>query len=256
MDAEDLKVKEKDLEQLLYEISAKNKQAEQLLSSISAKEKRARNRSIFFTVLLVIVGALSIGVSLYQVMDLRRESSALNRQVEQAREVLLVINPVLEKYGVLPRTLTRENVNPNLLEQSLQANNEMEAIALREISPKRKHTTVVYYQKDVDGNKVARVLNDFGFTVRTGNPLNQQQTNTIVYGSRVTPEDAKLVAYVLIRAGVSVKGIYRTNLPTSIGGLDRRAAIQILAYATIDKRPALTVESIHDATTFPLFSLQ
>jgi hypothetical protein len=256
MNAEDLKVKEKELEQLLYEISAKNKQAEQLLSRISAKEKRVRNRSIFFTVLLVIAGALSIGVSLHEVRDLRRESSDLNRQVEQDREVLSVINPVLEKYGALPKMLTGENVNPNLLEQSLQANNEMEAIALREISPKRKHATVVYYQKDVDGNKVARVLNDFGFTVRTGNPLSQQQTNTIVYGSRVTPEDAKLAAYILIRGGFNIKGIYRTNLPTPTEGLDRRTAIQILAYATIDKRPALTVESIHDATTFPLFSLQ
>jgi len=190
------------------------------------------------------------------VMDLRRESSDLNRQVEQAREALLAINPVLEKYGVLPKTLTRENVNPDRLEQSLQANNEIETIALREVSRKRKHTTVVYYQKDVDGNKAARVLNDFGFTVRTGNPLNQQQTNTIVYGSRVTAEDAKLVAYILIGAGFNIKGIYRTNLPTPTGGFDRRTAIQVLAYATIDKRPAFTVQSIHEASTFPLFSLQ
>jgi hypothetical protein len=99
---------------------------------------------------------------------------------------------------------------------------------------------------------VIKALSDEGFQVTSAVSRNDEPTNAIVFGSKVNPEDAKRVAYVLIRAGVAIKAIYRSSRTSPLHGKDRRAAIQVLSDPLIRDRPALTVEEIRSQERFPI----
>lgn len=166
------------------------------------------------------------------------ELNQKEKELQDAKAALLAINPLLEKYGVLKDKLTAENINSNLVRQSLEANQEIQNISSANIDRRRGYI-VIYFLKDVDAGKVEIALRDFGFNLRTSSPQRPDvPTNFIAFGTKVNPEDAKLVAYTLIRAGVNIKGMCKM-LSTS-----RVSTLQVGGDERLLNHPTLTVDQI------------
>lgn len=165
-------------------------------------------------------------------------------ELKEARDALLAINPMLEKYGVLKGKLTAENLNSTLVKQSLEANQEIQELSPTNIE-RRKKATVTYFLKDVDQNIVEEALRDFGFKLSIKSPIRPDlPTNNIAFGGKVAPEDAKLVAYTLIRAGIQIKALCRSSLTNN------ELTIQAFGDDRLLDKPALTVEEINSSTDF------
>jgi len=135
------------------------------------------------------------------------------------------------------------------IEQSLAADRERQKIlAAASGSTGRAEISVQYFPKDVDGKKVESALEESGFSMdRRQAPVSDIPTNAIWFGSVVSIQEVKLVAYTLIRAGVPIKTI-RPFTATS----PRRdqALIQVGAdRAYVDKDP-LTVDEVRGLSQF------
>lgn len=109
--------------------------------------------------------------------------------------------------------------------------------------------TVKYYPKNVDSAVIQDSLSKLGLKFETEQSPNQNiPTNSIRFGSNVTLEDVKLVAYTLIRAGVELKAIRPFAKPDD----PKSSLIQVGADKSLNTRPPLTVEQIRQAPKFPI----
>lgn len=117
--------------------------------------------------------------------------------------------------------------------------------------------TVRYYRKEIDRNRVEPIVLDLGKTrgfqvdVRTlpGEP--DTPTNAIWVISRsATPDDVKIVAFNLIRVGVSLKRIGPYPFPGQILPSERDH-IWIGADHALNTRQPLSVSDIAEANAFP-----
>lgn len=229
------------------------------LSRAVIKEKRAVKLSAIFTAVSLALGILWIYYSFNEVGKLGLKSRELTGQIDQkskelgetekelkeAREALLAINPLLEKYGVLKEKLTAENLNSGLVKQSLEANREIQELISR--NPKRRNSvTVLYFPKDVDASKVQAAITEFGFSLRTAKSLRPDlPTNLIAFGQKkVDPEDAKLVAYTLMRAGIEIKALCRTSISSMA------AIVQVIGDDRLLDKPPLNVNQVRNKKEF------
>jgi hypothetical protein len=109
----------------------------------------------------------------------------------------------------------------------------------------RRKTTVEYFLKDVDQEKVLGAIQDLGFAVKPIEPIGNTPTNAIWFGSQVDIEQVKLVAYALVHAGVNIKDI--RPFARSEG---REGTIQIGGRPGAVDKPALTIEQIKAVKQF------
>lgn len=203
------------------------------------------------TVIISVLVGIQIPSVIRELQEKREELNKINGKLEQAngrleqsKQVLLAINPVLEKYGVL-KELTVDNLNSNLVKQSFEANQQIQQILSE--SFKGRNVPVRYYTKDqnVDPAKVGESLNELGFNVDARPPGRPDlSTNLVAFGNQVNGNDAKLVAYTLIRAGKDVKGMCKISNPS------KTSNIEVLADDRLLDKPALTVEQIRNKTVY------
>ena len=234
-----------------------NFQLEELVTKAAANHRRAFRRSMIFSVFALLAGGIWLFYSFNEVKilevrssELRQEIdakagelSAREKQLQEAKAALLAINPLLEKYGVLKDKLSANNISSNLVKQSLEANQEIEQLS--SMNPaRRRGVAVEYYLKGADAGKVMAALKDLGFIkMRIEAPHRPNDpTDLVAFGIDVNPEDAKLVTYTLIRAGVDIKGLCRASLKSS--------SIQVLGDNRFQDRPAMTVDQVRGKTEF------
>jgi hypothetical protein len=152
----------------------------------------------------------------------------------------------LKKFGATGNLDELIEKEPNLVEQSLQADSERDKTASARAIDKRKGITIQYFPKYFDDEKVNAALQELGFQLKKSSPLLPNiPTNAIWFGNKVDFEDAKLVAFTLIRAGVQIKCIAKI-IHTST----RASTIQIGSIEALEPPgiPALAVEEIRDAS--------
>ena len=70
--------------------------------------------------------------------------------------------------------------------------------------------------------------------------------NDVVFGDYVPPENAKIVAYVLIRAGIDIKGIHRSNIPS------KSRVVQVIASRIAADEEPLSPDNIGLMSSFNL----
>jgi hypothetical protein len=229
----------------------RNIQLEQLVTKLAEKHRRAFRRSMTFSVLAMLGGTAWLVYTFYQVNKLGQEIrkktdelSAAEKQLQKTSKALSAINPFLEEYGVLPDKLTADNINANLVKQSLEANREIQTMSSTNVERRRGYS-VVYFRKNVDAGKVEAALKEFGFSPEIKTPERPNDaTDLIAFGSNVNSQDAKLVAYTLIRAGVDIRVMCRSKLPN----------IQVVGWSSLQDHPAMTVDQIRGQTEFQLCS--
>lgn len=130
-----------------------------------------------------------------------------------------------------------------------QISQKLSSNVSKTVTQKPEVTTVKYYPKNVDSAVIQNSLSKLGLKFETGQSPNQNiPTNSIRFGSKVTLEDVKLVAYTLIRAGVELKAIRPFPKPDEPQSL----LIQVGADKTLNTRRPLTVEQIRQAPKFPI----
>ena len=232
---------------------------EKVLSEIRTSEKRSQRRSVIYTVVSLLIGAIWLSYSIIQVSSLRTEVSNLRNekadldskitvgrgtidgQEKEIKRLEELRYTRLREWGWTDETIAR-------VQQSVEANNEREQIAL--ITPadieRRKKTTIEYFLKNVDKEKVLAALAGLGFTLRQSPPVVGTPTNAIWFGPSVQIDDVKLVAYTLIRAGIQIRDI--RHYMKSEG---RDSVIQVGGRPLAVDKPVWTVERISAAKDFP-----
>jgi hypothetical protein len=243
------------LKSLFQETEAMETQANAAREQISNSFlSRVIKFQIVIAVIVVIVSII-VGIRIPSLIkqrnqleqELQQKREELNQtgtKLEESKALLLAINPILEKYGVL-KELTITNLNSSLVKQSFEANQQIQNMLSE--SFKRRDVPVWYYSKDVnvDPTKVRESLDEFGFKVVPQPPGRPDlPTNLIAFGNRLSPDEAKLVAYTLIRAGIEIRGMCR------ISNQSKASIIEVLADDRILNKTALTVEQIHNKTEF------
>lgn len=233
-------------------------QLKELVSEVALKNKRAYIISMIISGAILLIGVVWLWYSFAEVRKLQKTSDDLTQQiadknkelklesekVEEAKRILDVINPMLKQYGVLKEP-TIENLNSDLVKQSLEANQEIQK-ASASGNKTREKLTVLYYLKDVDAGKVETALKEVGYNVKIATPIRPDlPSNLIGFGKDVSVEDAKLATYILMRAGVEIKEICRSVV------ISKSSIIQVLGAENLLNKPSLTVEQVQNKTVFP-----
>jgi hypothetical protein len=174
----------------------------------------------------------------------------MEEKIKVKEMIVKQIDLLLEEFGWTKAQLADRQF---LIIDSLKANNELQRVSSAN-EERRRGITIRYYSKRSDisnsVNKVVEALKGLEFQVEVRDPdVPGNATNTIVFGSNVSPEDAKLVAYALMRAGVEIKAIYKAS------GRDKPPIglneIQILGDRAMERQKSLTVEEVRTSIEFP-----
>lgn len=126
---------------------------------------------------------------------------------EQLSEGFKAIEATMRRFGVLsPGALSLEETEKVLKADKLRT----EIISASTRKNDRRNIAVQYFPKDVDGDKVIEAMKELDFDMTVGTPkYPNHSTNAIYHGGKVDEESVKLVALTLMRAGVSIQGIFK-----------------------------------------------
>lgn len=224
------------------------------LAKIAEKDRKRQRAAMGFTVAMVCAAACWLAVSALGVYHLDRTAHQLKTSNQQLQseinrngQILIALKPLLREFGWAGDRLPKDFSDVARITRSVEADDKISTLRLSEHPPRVWNETVQYYPKDVDGNKVRSALADFGFHVEERPPLVPDvPANDIVFGDRIPPENAKLVAYVLIRAGIDIRGIHRSRLAS------KSDVIQVIGNRIVANGPPLSVDSIERLSTFDL----
>jgi hypothetical protein len=133
------------------------------------------------------------------------------------------------------------------VETTKTADSERTIIAAASSNKSRQSITIEYFPKNVDKNKVELALKELGFKLkRSRAEFPNYPTNAIWFGVNVEIEDVKIVAYTLIRAGVSLQFIGPFKYPHRNHG----KLIQIGSLVRYLDSPPLKIFQIKNAESF------
>ena len=176
-----------------------------------------------------------------QIVELTAIGKNLSEQVGKVQASLSDILKRLGQWG-------DSNTDIQRLSQSVAAD-AARTQALPQVTKSTVSTkpTIQYYPKDVDGDLVKRALQEGGFSFRTGTPALTLPTSSIWVGDSVTVEEAKFVAYTLIRAGVQIRALKRFRN----GSGSKSRLIEVGADVRVQNSPVLTVDDIDRLQDLP-----
>jgi hypothetical protein len=191
-----------------------------------------------------------------QSKELKKTQTELRKKTGQIEGLVQTLTK-LTNYGWAPQKVTSiletDKVNPTirvLSDQSSQADAALKGLLPPPSSEGRDAVTVEYFPKDVDSQKVEAALRALGFKLASGaTKVPDLPTNAIWFAPRVRVDDVKRVAYVLIRAGLQIRGICPFNNTAFPEPL-----IQVGASHLLQDRPPITVEAlrnVRNAGDFP-----
>ncbi len=224
------------------------------LAKIAEKDRKRQRSALVFTAAMACAAACWLAVSAFGVHRLNRTADQLKTsnlqlqsEIDRTKTIISALNPLLREFGWAGDKLPKDSGDIARITRSVQADDKISTLRLSEHPPRVWNETVQYYPKDVDGNKVRSALADFGFRVEERPPLVPDvPANDIVFGDRIPPENAKLVAYVLIRAGIDIRGVHRSRLAP------KSDVIQVIGNRIVANEPPLSVDSIEGLSSFDL----
>jgi hypothetical protein len=256
------------------------------LERIEKRAQGTRLLSLAITIIPVLIALIALFITIYQIKRARNElnqvqtelnetraqhenlSQELIKKREDVKNIAAILNLSpdeliqLYNYGWKGEKIKTADVNPALVKESFKAQEELNRLVQTTDSGRRKEITIAYFPKtiDVDAAKFEDALKGFGFNlVRSPSRVKDAPTNVVFFGDKVNPDDVKIVAYTLMRAGVQLKGIFRFKKDTTIPlpeGTTRDSLIAVAANNVPGflNRPPLTIESIRDTKEFTTIS--
>jgi len=233
-----------------------------LIEQSDAKEKSLRKRVVLFAfipvaiaiILLLVIqkelkeSALQIKLNQEEIDTQKLELDSLARGVVDLYERYDSLQiSVLNAWGYSLGDLSKEALRSSRIQRSLSANREV----LKILEKKRDYSSVQlrYYPKGIDQDKVVLALMELGFQPILLPPvrrLEKSPSNSIWFGANTDPEDIKLVAYSLLRAGIEIKSIrpFKNFHGPKIDAIEIGGDLQLV------DSPPLTFEQIYVAAEF------
>ena len=204
---------------------------------------------------LMLTAGLTISSNL---LDAKKHSAELddaNRQNRETRQILLNVTSNTKDVPDLVTLLRNvfgyssqnaSQARPEDIGRSFEANEARGKLLAKKLLATSagklvEKVTVEYFPKNVEGDVVVKALRDSGFEVNMKRPQNDEPTNAIWAGDRVSVDDVKLVALTLIRAGVQLKSIRRFR---ESGG-PKANLVQVGADPARNDFPTLSVNDVH-----------
>jgi hypothetical protein len=217
------------------------------LEEIAARDRRRHRLALAWTLALFAAAGCWLAFSALQVRKLNQKSEALDAHIRTGNEILAALIPLLKDFGWADDRIPQDFKDINRIKRSVEADDQLERLRLQSRPSQAKNITIEYFPKDVDGTKVKDVLREFGLAFTEKKPLVPDiPANDVVFGDGVAPQDAKIVAYVLIRAGVDIKGIHRSNIPS------KAQIVQVIGSRIAADEEPLTPERISQMSSFDL----
>jgi hypothetical protein len=233
------------------------------IAASHAQHKRRRNIIIGVGVLVLITGLIVMlsvqqGVirgaiaaraaadSARQLAEARlSELQRAQSQLGSARDSLANTQAVLVSQFAVdtpllgrPRPGEVNSTSAANIQQRLQAIAQLERTKSSPVSSTPSApVTVRYYARDVDAHKVQDALRGLGFRIERNPGLLESSTNAVSFGHEVE-EQAKLVAYTLIRAGIEIK-----RFSPYVDEGSRARLVTVYGVRDLDT-PPLTVEQV------------
>jgi len=235
-----------------HSITAIQESFDSTLREIAAHDKRRQHNANILTVALILLAAFWLGFSAWQAHRLQVKADSLAAQshhfeglIDTDKVVLNALLPLLRSFGWTGDIQPEKPNDIARIVRSVQADDKLVQLQLSDNPPRAWNTELTYYPKDVDGTKVSAALRNFGFRFQNRPPLVPDvPCNDVVFGAETNPDEARIVAYVLIRAGVDIKGIHRSNLAA------KKKVIQVIANRIVAEGPPLSVDQIARMSTF------
>jgi hypothetical protein len=241
----------------------------ELIERSERKEKSVLRKTVLYTLLPIAFAGALLLVVWFIVSQKQTQLVALNEELRRGaselaekREKVEALDRLLQDYGWLPGKLGG-NLDPELVGRSVLANDELLQLAATGDPCRRGAIEVRYFPKIVDPTlnvvvnrqKVDNALKALGFKPSMRPPiLGDTPTNLIRYGPGVDLNDVKLVAYVFMRAGVRIKGIYRFTQGDS-AKIDTSSLIIVAGnnVPQVLNGKSWTVEQVRDAQSFEVY---
>lgn len=235
-----------------------------------SRSLRKRNRNIMIggvamallvgmgAVVLAQRGVIRVARAQMQIAEVARAAADSARQLAEtrlaelqkarvllgsARDSLATTQAVLVKQFAVDSPLSTQPTTgaplsaPNI-QQRLQAIAQLERSRPDVPSTALDEVTVRYFARDVDQHKVQDALRGLGFKLERSSGRLESSTNAISFGHDVG-EQAKLIAYTLIRAGIDIK---RFAPYQGEGG--RARVVTIYGVSDLESTRPMTVEQV------------
>ena len=157
---------------------------------------------------------------------------------------------MLADLGWSSKRIAAQELPPDAIRRTIEANSARREEASRSSAATRAQVTVDVFSRDVDQDVVAGSLRELGFDVdlKPPNPRIPEvvATNAIWFGEGISLSDVKLVAYTLIRAGVTI----RTIRPFAPPPFRKRNRIEVGSDTGFLTSLPLTTEEIRSRKSF------
>jgi hypothetical protein len=238
-----------------------------LLSLYIDPQKEPRKKWVLVFV-LVLSAVATAGMSIHDDLAHKSESDSLNDALSTEKMALAkiqvtsgqtlasvsemggIITYLGDRFGYVAEQL-RSNPSSSTVVQELQvsihADQKRSSLVSSGSLVSGTKPRVIYYAKDVDTKVVTKALMEEQLDVEIRQPLDQNATNVIWIGDKITPEVAQFVALTLVRAGVKLNKILRFH----DGSGKKQNLVEVGAYEEYRSSPILTVDDIAKMTEFP-----
>jgi cell division protein FtsB len=240
----------------------------EIVAQIAQREKRAFRRSWMYSGIALVVAVLWLSYTVYKTNQLANQAASLTEQITVGKKELQKTEQELDKkkkelnsataltgltaeqlialYDFGSGQILNSQINKNLVQQSFEADAARKEGASPSDTSRRSEITIQFFPKDVDKDKVTAALHELGFKLdQRSAKVPDVATNAIWFGTDVNPEDAKLVAYTLMRAGIQIKSFERFNDSSGgYNGVPKTSLIQVGANRALVNDRSLTVDEI------------
>ncbi|HKG20893.1 MAG TPA: ATP-binding protein [Blastocatellia bacterium] len=199
-----------------------------ITQSVSRQVNYSRGlKAAVVLLLLSLGGAVWFGIyAITQARIAKAEKEKANAAAEEAKasqEETIKALKQIELAQIKQSILTSNDIQSNFAKRVVKNNdsktlnllvdatNERQKLLEATDADHRRLITIVYFAKDSDEEAVKSSLTDLGFHYEEGKKINPMPTNTLWFGSSLTTDEVKLIAFSLLRAGVDLKCIEAFN---------------------------------------------
>jgi energy-coupling factor transporter ATP-binding protein EcfA2 len=178
-----------------------------------ARTKERYARAIALLSVALVLAVVLAGMFYYRsvVAAHQKETAKLEASAQKATRSLLTSQKVAVQSFAVDK---QQPEDARKIQQSFEALAHITAITAT--ASLEHHTSIQYFKKATDSQKLVTALQDLGFAVSEETARNPRETNCIWYGAGVPENDVKLVAFALMRGGIDLQGIQPPTIELGI----------------------------------------
>lgn len=214
----------------------------------NSRRLRSQQRVFWFVVgvgLLLVMSSVYTFSKMQENSALKQKSDSLSQLIDSINTktaALIVARDSTEKVAniLYQKTWGLVDINKSAVLASIAANEKLKQVAVSSPRASRQETTIKYFFKRSDPQRVEFAMRELGYTVETA-PARAEDigTNALSYGPDVPLEDVRVIALALARTGAELKRICPLR-----DGSSRRHSVEIIGSANAQPLKSLTLDEL------------